>query len=146
VIDHYWCCEARRHLFLWLHRLAEGITLINEIKSHMNNFRLSTYAQITKEMLNKQEQSIESKMSYLYSLPSPYEIKNGVRYLRGSNNLVSEKLKIIVIDENYNRFYYSSISECSRHLNIGRTNIKNCILSALRAAKHASSKDMSRKI
>lgn len=34
---------------------------------------------------------LESKLSSLYTLPSPYEIKNGVRYLRNTNKLVSEK-------------------------------------------------------
>jgi hypothetical protein len=73
--------------------------------------------------------TILSKISYLFSLPSPYEIKDGLRYLRGTNNLVSEKLKLICIDENNNRITYSSISECSKALKFGRTNIKNCILS-----------------
>jgi hypothetical protein len=83
----------------------------------MNNFR---------DTVNK---NIDSKISNLFLLPSPYEIKNGIRFLRGTNNLVSEKLKIVAIDENNNKYFYSSISECSKVLNIGRTNIKNSILS-----------------
>lgn len=51
---------------------------------------------------------ILSKLSYLFVLPSPYEIKNGVRYLRGTNNLVPEKLKVIAIDDSNNKFTYSS--------------------------------------
>lgn len=101
------------------HKLSEGINLINEIKSKMNNFR---YA-------NEVNKNIDSKISNLFLFPSPYEIKNGVRFLRGTNNLVSDKLKIIAIDENNNKFFYLSISECSKALNIGRTNIKNSILS-----------------
>ena len=72
---------------------------------------------------------IEEKFKNLCLISSPYEIKNGVRYLRGTNNLVSEKLKVIAIDESNNRFTYSSLSECSKALKIGRTNIKNCIIS-----------------
>jgi hypothetical protein len=83
--------------------------------------------------------TILDKISYLFSLPSPYEIKNGVRYLRGTTNFVSEKLKIIAIGpmdplvaqqlQSNNSFTYSSLTECSKALKIGRTNIKNCILS-----------------
>jgi hypothetical protein len=60
-------------------------------------------------------------------LPAPYEIKNGVRYLTGTNKLVSEKLRIIAIDDNDNKLSYSSISECNRALGIGRSIIKDCI-------------------
>lgn len=73
--------------------------------------------------------TILDKLYYIFSLPSPYEIKDRVRFLRGTAKLVSEKLKIIAIDKNNNRFTYSSITECSKALNLGRTNIKNCILS-----------------
>ena len=223
--------------FYGFHRLPEGISLINEIKSYINNFRLTTsplplkagqagiekkknshtktdlysaesndfkkeghnlsasfynylasenkhiessadYLRLVSSDIFKQDSHLPSILSnlinnlekiqtvhtvilfkffYLFSLPSPYEIKNGVRYLRGTNNLVSEKLKVIAIGplvpssrgsavsypslgiggegqpyltqgEN-NKFTYSSISECSKALKIGRTNIKNCIIS-----------------
>lgn len=65
---------------------------------------------------------------FFFSLPAPYEIKNGVRYLTGTNKLVPEKLKIIAVDENGNKFSYSSISECNRALGIGRLTIKNCLI------------------
>jgi hypothetical protein len=216
--------------FYGYNRLPEGISLINEIKSQMNNFRLTTHAinakaepewyhrvaashyttnnpaptkSMQKELSNlevgclpcilrpaessavvsstfdsgnstllrrevfnsdiyKQDlhlplvlsiliknlphyksegysATILDKISYLFSLPSPYEIKNGVRYLRGTTNFVSEKLKIIAIGpmdplvaqqlQSNNSFTYSSLTECSKALKIGRTNIKNCILS-----------------
>jgi hypothetical protein len=72
--------------------------------------------------------SLDSKITYLFSLPAPYEIKNGVRYLAGTNKLVSERLRILAIDVNGNKFSYSSISECNRALEIGRAIIKDCIL------------------
>jgi len=73
--------------------------------------------------------TIIAKILLLFSLPSPYETKEGVRFLRGTSNFISEKLKIIAIDDNSNSFTYSSITECSKALKIGRTNIKNCLLS-----------------
>jgi hypothetical protein len=44
--------------------------------------------------------------------PSPYEIKNSIRYVRGTNKLVSESLNIICIDtiSNKNIASYSSIT------------------------------------
>jgi hypothetical protein len=134
------------------HRLPEGISLIKEIQTSMNNYRLTTSAKlvdstmlpinlnsqiitgeknmiIEEDPLTLKKKSIESKMFHLKSLPSPYEIKNGIRYLRGTNNFVSDKLKLLAIDENNNKIYYDSISECSKALKIGRKNIKDCILS-----------------
>jgi NUMOD1 domain len=70
----------------------------------------------------------ENKLKNLYFLPAPYEIKNGVRFIRGTNNLVSEKLKIISIDNLNNKSIFSSITECSKSLKIDRTKIKKCLL------------------
>jgi len=39
------------------------------------------------------------KVWNLFSLPAPYVIKEGIRYLRGTNNLVSEKIGIVVKDK-----------------------------------------------
>lgn len=115
--------------FYGYHILPEGISLINDIKARMNNFRLtSNKSSINIVGLDNTVSSLDSKISYLFSLPTPYEIKNGVRYLTGTNKLVSEKLRIIAIDENDHKFSYSSISECHRALKIGRLIIKNCIL------------------
>jgi hypothetical protein len=195
------------------HRLPEGNNLINEIKSKMNNFRLTTFVNKTSQISNidsnlkpsaaqpadlikmeselinfinlevnqkqntqdkytkvenidnywtkdifnsniykqdqllslilinliknqslqkKKELTIIAKIFLLFSLPSPYEIRDGIRFIRNSSNLVSDKLKIIAIEakpENNNILKYSSITECSKELKIGRTIIKNCILS-----------------
>jgi hypothetical protein len=63
-------------------------------------------------------------------IPSPYEVKNDIRFIRGTNNLVSERLNIICIDNISNNIVasYSSISECSNSLKINRTTIKKYIL------------------
>lgn len=105
--------------FYGYHTLPEGISLINEIKYRMNNFRLTTNP-INGASSVSTVSSLETKISSLFSLPAPYEIKNGVRYLTGTNKLVPEKLKIIAVDENGNKLSYSSISECNRALGIGR--------------------------
>ena len=114
------------------HLLPEGIYIINEIKNRWNNFRLSTF-----EKLNKNEKiitfsafelSFENKLNNLFLLPTPYEVKNGVRFIRGTNNLVSESLKIISIDIYNKKSVFSSVTECSKALHIDRSKIKKCLL------------------
>lgn len=68
------------------------------------------------------------KYKLLSKIPSPYTIKNGVRFYRNTLKLVSDKLKIIAIDHFNNEFVFSSISECSRILQIERYNIKKYLL------------------
>lgn len=105
------------------HTLSEGIELITLIKSQMNNYRLSSNYVI------KIDQNITlEKLNYLFSLPSPYEIKNNIRFIRGTDKLVSEKLNIIVEDMNGNIQYFNSILDCSLQLNISRKIIKNCLI------------------
>lgn len=106
------------------HLLPEGLYLINAIKSCMNNYRLSN----NKVKSIESQREIESKRNDLYRNPSPYEIKNGVRYLRGTDTLVSEKLRIISIDNFNNELVFTSISECSKALQVERTIIKKCLL------------------
>jgi cytochrome c oxidase subunit 3 len=122
------------------HLLPEGLAIINEIKNRWNNFRLSTSSSSLTSNLKTQSNVsnqikvnldviFENKLKYLYSLPSPYEIKKGVRFIRGTNNLVSDKLKIISIDNFNNKSIFSSITECSKSLKIDRSRIKKCLLS-----------------
>ncbi|CAL1705858.1 unnamed protein product [Somion occarium] len=106
------------------HILAEGISLINDIKSNWNNFRLST----NKIKSNIDPFELENKLNYLFSLPAPYEIKNGVRLLRGTNNFVSEKLPILCLDQTNNKLNFSSITECSKALKIDRSTIKKYLI------------------
>lgn len=115
-------------VFYGYHRLPEGIAIINELKKRMNNFRLTTNFNAAKLENNI---SITSKLLNLLTIPAPYEIKDGTasaRYLRGTDKLVSEKLGIIVLDENGITTNYVSLSECSKALGFGRTIIKNCLL------------------
>jgi hypothetical protein len=71
---------------------------------------------------------IENLLSKLYLINSPYDIKQGVRYYRNTDKLVSEATNLIVIDSS-NRTVYPSISDCAKNLNIGRNNIKQCLIS-----------------
>jgi hypothetical protein len=81
---------------------------------------------------NKQRISlyeIEKLLSKLYSIDSPYVIKQGVRYHRNTDKLVSEATNLIVTDSNNNRTVYASISDCAKNLSIGRNKIKHCLIS-----------------
>lgn len=54
-------------VFYGYHRLPEGISIINEIKLSLNNFRLTNFNTVKLE--NKL--SIGSRVSDLFSLPAP---------------------------------------------------------------------------
>ena len=115
--------------YLGYHLIPEEKLLIIEIKNRWNNFRLSTY-NFNKQntlgeavnSLSKDKLSFENRLKNLFLIPSPYEIKNGLRFIRGTNKLVSESLKIIAIDNLNNRFIFSSIIECSIALKLDRIN------------------------
>lgn len=110
------------------HTLDEGKELIYLIKSNMNNFRLNPDFLTN---YDKNKALIEQKLNYLLSLPTPYEVKQGILFLRGTDKLVSKFFKIKVEDTNGKVQYFSSISECSLNLNIPSKIIKNCLLSGL---------------
>lgn len=119
--------------YLGYHLLPEGLSLINEIKNNLNNFRFSTNKSIN--LLNKDNQNInhsngnfENRLNNLFLIPSPYVIKNGVIFLRGTDSLVSENLKLICIDNFNNKTIFSSITECSKALHKYRSKIKECLL------------------
>ena len=74
-------------------RLPEGISIINQLKNGMNNFRLTTNSKFTAgiavpSLKLDNQLSINLKVSDLFSLPTPYVIKDGIRYLISTNNLV----------------------------------------------------------
>lgn len=103
------------------HTIAEGESLAREIISNWNNFRLSTYKTPFIDF-NK-------KYQILSNIPSPFIIKDGgLRFYRDTLNLVSDKVRITAIDHLNNELVFSSISECSRILQIDRYNIKKYLL------------------
>jgi hypothetical protein len=72
---------------------------------------------------------LENKVKILFKMPTPYEIKDGIRFIRGTNNLVSGGVKIIAKNTlSQKSTIYSSITECSIDLNLDRAKIKECLL------------------
>ena len=125
--------------YLWLklidiyykgyHTIEEGKYVFDAIKLHINKYRLTTNISLLNNMQRISISEIENLLSKLYLKDSPYEIKQGVRYYRNTNKLVSEATNIIVIDSSDNKILYSSISDCAKNLNIGRNKIKQCLSS-----------------
>ena len=115
------------------HTLLEGKFIFDSIKSCMNKNRLSTnkssYLLHTLPSISYlYNKTIEEQLDILFNIESPYQIKDGIRYIRNTNNLVSESLNIVCIHIDYNkRILYNSISECAKDLNISRKIIKNSI-------------------
>ena len=72
----------------------------------------------------------KDKLSCLFAIPSPYIIKNSVRFLRGSNSLVSEKRDIYCINVLTNEILkFSSLTACEKSLAINRSTIKKYLIS-----------------
>lgn len=109
------------------HTTLEGKYVFDAIKLHINKYRLTTNV----KLFNGKERisffTIENLLSKLYLSDSPYEIKQGIRYYRSTNRLVSEATKIIAIDSNNDRNIYKSMSECAESINISRQTIKRCL-------------------
>jgi LAGLIDADG DNA endonuclease family protein/NUMOD1 domain-containing protein len=110
-------------IFMGYHKIEEGISLINEIKLHLN--KLTTGK---KNLVKYEYIDFEIKMKNLLSLPSPYELKNGIRFIRGTNIFVSNNVKILCVDANNSKQTFSSITECSKNLKIDRKTIKKYLL------------------
>jgi cytochrome c oxidase subunit 3 len=126
--DFYYWYNIVTIVFYGYHTLSKGISIINEIKCCMNSFRLTTNSKFNSDKLSNKTISINSKLLDIVSLPTPYVIKGGRRYLRETNKLVSDKVSIIAIDNDGNKRYFFSIIECSKSLGFGRLTIKNCLL------------------
>ena len=111
------------------HTMLEDKYIFNAIKLHMNKYRLTTNFSLLNDVKRISVSDIENLLSKLYLLDSPYEIKQGVRYYRNTNKLVSEATNIIVINskDNNNKIIYNSMSECASSLNISRKKIKYCL-------------------
>jgi hypothetical protein len=108
------------------HLLPEGKLLITEIKNNWNNFKLSSHFTLA----TRNDNNLEEKFNNLFKLPSPYIIKDGFRFIRNTNNFVSEGLNLSVKDIKNNQiFIFTSITECSNILKIDRKIIKICLFS-----------------
>lgn len=111
------------------HTISEGNFLFNAIKLHINMYRITTNKHLLNNKLWISLNEIENLLSKLYLIDSPYVNKEGIRYYRNTNKLVSEAINIVVIDSKNNRFIYSSMSDCAKNLKIGRNNIKKHLIS-----------------
>ena len=112
------------------HTIQEGKDLFDAIKLHMNKYRLTSNTSLLKGVDLITTSEIDNLLSKLYLLESPYEIKQGVRFYRNTNILISEKTNIIAIN-NGNRYVYNSMSECAKNTGISRKIIKRCLSSSL---------------
>jgi hypothetical protein len=121
------------------HNIPEGVSLFKEIISQWNNFRLSTNAELgsdglipttaeQEKLVNPNLIDFNEKFRLLLNIPAPYIIKDGIRFYRDTLNLVSDKIKIVSNDSLNNESVFSSISECSRILQLDRAKIKNCLI------------------
>ena len=131
------------------HSMPEGVSLFKEIISQWNNFRLSTNQTLLSstnselgtgrlisttrhgreeqvKLVNPNFIDFNEKFRLLLNKPTPY--KYGIRFHRDTLNLVSDKIKIVVTDSLNNESVFSSISECSRILQLDRAKIKNCLI------------------
>jgi hypothetical protein len=111
------------------HTIPEGSYLFSAIKLHINMYRMTTNISLldNKERISLYE--IEKRLSKLYLIDSPYVVKQGVRYYRDTDKLVSEAVNIIVIDSIGNKTVYPSMADCAKNLSIGRNKIKQCLIS-----------------
>jgi hypothetical protein len=109
------------------HTTLEGKYLFDVIKLHINKYRLTTNTNLYENKNRISLVEIDKLLSKLYLMESPYEIKQGVRYYRNTTRLISESLKIAVIDKENNRNIYDSMSECAKNLQISRKKIKECL-------------------
>jgi hypothetical protein len=85
------------------HTTLEGKFIFDAIKLHINKYRLTSNINLLKNTKRISIFEIDSLLSKLYLSESPYEIKEGIRYYRNTNKLVSESTSIIVIDNNNNK-------------------------------------------
>jgi cytochrome c oxidase subunit 3 len=109
------------------HTITDGKHAFDAIKLHINRYRLTSNSHLLKNLKRISTLEIESLLSKLYLLDSPYEIKQGARYYRNTDKLVSEATSIVAVDSNNNKTIYKSLSDCARNLNIGRHRIKYCL-------------------
>lgn len=81
------------------HTISEGKFIFDAIKLHMNKYRLSTNSNLLKDKELITMKEIDNLISKLYSIDSPYEIRDNNRYYRNTNKLVSSSTEIIAIKD-----------------------------------------------
>ena len=104
--DFLWWLKLVDIYYKGYHTTLEGKFIFDAIKLHINKYRLTTNVNLLKNTKRISILEIDSLLSKLYLYESPYEIKEGIRYYRNTNKLVSESTSIIVIDNNNNKNTY----------------------------------------
>ena len=90
------------------HTTPEGKRIFDFIKLHINKYRLSTNSYLfIEKILPPSLLEIQDLIVKLYLTDSPYIIKEGVRYYRETNKLVSEAVNITAIDSENNISVYT---------------------------------------
>ena len=109
--------------FFGYHLLAEGLSLIFEIKKNMNQ------CSIDKKIVSQMHYSNEMKEKVLavFTLPHLMKYVTGL-YLKNTQLLISEKHNLIVVNRLGESLYFKSLSECSKKLKIGKVTIKKYLL------------------
>nr|YP_010836037.1 hypothetical protein QLP54_mgp29 [Phyllosticta yuccae]WGC90052.1 hypothetical protein [Phyllosticta yuccae] len=111
------------------HTIPEGNYVFGAIKLHINRYRMTTNTTLLDNMQRISIYDIENLLSRLYLIQSPSEIKQGARYYRNTDKLVSEATNLILIDSSGKKTIYPSMTDCAKNLNIGRNKIKQCLIS-----------------
>ena len=112
--------------------IPEGASLARDLQNHLN--KVSNNKKSTKFIsteINFTGLDFNERYNFMSNIPSPYTIKEGIRFYRNTLKLVSDKIKIIAyrLDDGLNnKFVFSSISECSRILHIERYIIKKYLV------------------
>lgn len=107
------------------HTTIEGKYIFDAIKLHINKYRMTSNTDLFNERVSIVD--INNLLDKLYLSESPYEIKQGIRYYRNTDKLISESTKIVVIDTNNTKTIYDSMSQCALSLHISRKKIKECL-------------------
>lgn len=110
------------HIYYYgYHKTTEGAFLVKEIQKVLNkNFSLEPETFLV---------YLEAKFEALLKIDSPYEVKKRLRFLRNTDILVPDSLKIRVVDDCGNEILFKSLRECSKVLKMSIKNIKKSLLS-----------------
>jgi cytochrome c oxidase subunit 3 len=119
---HLWSVLVDIYFFGY-HLLPEGLSLINDIKKHLNK-------NLVLVLEKKEEESLEFKITQLFLLPAPYVLKDGIRYLRNTDKLVigSHKHILVVVDPLGHKLYFKTFSAARKELKIDLKTIKKYLL------------------
>ena len=94
----------------------------------MNKYRLTTNVHLLKNKEYTPILGVDNLLTTLYLSNSPYEIREGIRYIRNTDKLLKgTSNKITAIDSNKKTFSYNSIAECAKNINLSSYKIRKCL-------------------